>query len=124
MATKGHRFQRGKRDPIAYTCSKKLAPRSCHHVDDLRVGAAAADLDFLLSKKGLGEYLEMKVGKVETPGTKVNVLGRTKVRTHDALLTLPEAKHRDNILTFLDLWHARPSRAAGRKSPARSPTPK
>ena len=59
----------------------------------------------------------MKVGKVETQRTKVNVLGRTKVRTHDVFFTVPEAKHRDNIHTLLDLWHAKPSRVAGRKIP-------
>eukprot|EP00435_Cladocopium_sp_Y103_P041912 s1981_g11.t1 len=59
----------------------------------------------------------MKVGKVEPQGTKVNVLGRTKVRTQDAIFTLPEDKHRDNILTLLDLQHAKPSRIAGRKIP-------
>ena len=106
-ATKGHRFQRGKRDPIAYTCSKIgatiLRPRrrpAC------RSGRRRSR--FSVVQKGLGEYLDMKVGKVETPGTKVNMLGRTKVRTHDALFMLPENKHRDNILTLLDLWHARP----------------
>ena len=59
----------------------------------------------------------MKVGKVETQRTKVNVLGRTKVRTHDGFFTVPEAKHRDNILTLLNLWHAKPSKVAGKKSP-------
>ena len=107
MATKGHRFQRGKRDPIAYTCAKIgatiLPPRrrpAC------RSGRRRSR--FSVVQKGLREYLDMKVGKVETPGTTVNMLGRTKVRTHDALFTLPENKHRDNILTLLDLWHARP----------------
>ena len=106
-----------------YTSSKTGA-LILHHFDDLRVGAAAADLDFLLSTKSFGEYQDMKVGKVEAPGTKINVLGRTKVQTHDAFFTLPEAKHHDNILTLLDLWHAKPSRVAGRKIPAQSPTPK
>lgn len=116
MATKGYQFQRGKRDPTVYTCARTGAT-ILHHVDDLRVGAADADLEFLLSKQGLGEFLDMKVGKVETPGTKVNVLGRTKVRTQDAFFTLPEEKHRENILTLLDLWHAKPSRVAGMKIP-------
>jgi len=116
MATKGYRFRRGKRDPTVYTSSKTGA-MILHRFDDLRIGAAAADLDFLLSTKSLGEYQDMKVGKVEAPGTKVNVLGRTKVQTHDAFFTLPEPKHHDNILTLLDLWHAKPSRVARRKIP-------
>ena len=116
MASKGYQFQRGKCDPTVYTCAKTGAT-ILHHVDDLRVGAADVDLQFLLSKQGLGEFLDMKVGKVEAPGTKVNVLGRTKVRTQDAFFTLPEDKHRDNILTLLDLWHAKPSKFAGKKIP-------
>ena len=116
MQRKGYQFTRGKRDPTVYTCAKTGAT-IVHHVDDLRVTATDVDLEFLLSKHGLGEHLDMKVGKIESPGTKVNVLSRTKVRTQDAFFTLPEDKHRDNILTLLDLWHAKPSRVAGKKIP-------
>ena len=59
----------------------------------------------------------MKNGSIEKPGTKVNVLGRTKLRTQDAFFTLPDSKHRDNVLTLLDLWRAKPSRVAGQKIP-------
>ena len=96
LATKGYQFKRGKRDPTVYTCSKTGAT-ILHHVDDLRVAAANDDLHSIV--EGLQGYLDMKTGKIEAPGTKVNVLGRTKVRTEDAFFTLPEAKHRDNILT-------------------------
>ena len=112
LATKGYQFKRGKRDPTVYTCSKTGAT-ILHHVDDLRVAAANDDLHSIV--EGLQGYLDMKTGKIEAPGTKVNVLGRTKVRTEDAFFTLPEAKHRDNILTLLDLWHAKPSRVAGKR---------
>ena len=62
MASKGYQFQRGKRDPTVYTCAKTGAT-ILHHVDDLRVGAADVDLQFLLSKQGLGEFLDMKAGR-------------------------------------------------------------
>ena len=57
----------------------------------------------------------MKNGSIEKPGTKVNVLGRTKLRTADTFFTLPDSKHRENVLTLLDLWHAKPSRVAGQR---------
>ena len=75
------------------------------------------DLEFLQSNEGLGKYLDMKNGSIEKPGTKVNVLGRTKLRTQDAFFTLPDDKHRENVLTLLDLWHAKPSRVAGQRIP-------
>ena len=107
---------RGKRDPTVYTCSKTDATL-LHHVDDVRMGASDADLNFLQSKDGLGKYLDMKNGDIERPGTKVNVLGRTKPRTADAFFTLPDNKHRDNVLTLLDLWNAKPSKVAGHRIP-------
>ena len=82
MASKGYQFQRGKRDPTVHTRIKtgvtilhQTGVTILHHVDDLRVRTAHVDLEFLLSEQVLGEFLDMKVGKVEAPGTKVNVSG-------------------------------------------------
>ena len=116
LVSHGCHFVRGKRDPTVYTCSKTDATL-LHHVDDVRIGASDADLNFLQSKDGLGKYLDMKNGDIERPGTKVNVLGRTKLRTADAFFTLPDNKHRDNVLTLLDLWNAKPSKVAGHRIP-------
>ena len=116
LISKGYQFVRGTRDPTVYTCANTDATL-LHHVDDTRLGASDSDLEFLQSDEGLGKYLDMKNGSVEKPGTKVNVLGRTKLRTQDAFFTLPDSKHRDNVLTLLDLWRAKPSRVAGRKIP-------
>ena len=52
----------------------------------------------------------MKNGDIERPGTKVNVLA-------DAFFTLPDNKHRDNVLTLLDLWKAKTSKVAGHRIP-------
>eukprot|EP00435_Cladocopium_sp_Y103_P075235 s47_g55.t1 len=114
LARQGYQFQRGKRDPKFSTCPTTRA-KIVHQVDDLRVTAAESHLEFLLSKQGLGKFLDMKMGKILAPGAKVNMLGRTKVRTQHAIFTFPKEKHRDNILTFLDLRHAKPWRIAGRK---------
>ena len=95
-----------------------------HRFDDLRIGAAAADLDFLLSTKSLGEYQDMKVGKVEAPGTKVNVLGRTKVQTHDAffLYLNPNTTTTSSHSSTSGMPSRRESQ--GGKSLAQSPAPK
>ena len=116
LISKGYQFVRGTRDPTVYTCANTDAAL-LHHVDDTRLGASDSDLEFLQSDEGLGKYLDMKNGSIEKPGTKVNVLGRTKLRTQDAFFTLPDSKHRDNVLTLLDLWRAKPSRVAGQKIP-------
>ncbi|CAE7691018.1 unnamed protein product [Symbiodinium sp. CCMP2456] len=115
LVSKGYQFIRGTRDPTVYTCCKTDATL-LHHVDDTRLGASDKDLEFLQSDEGLGKYFDMKNGGIETPGTKVNVLGRTKLRTQDAFFTLPDPKHRENVLTLLDLWHAKPSRVAGERT--------
>ena len=115
LVSKGYQFIRGTRDPTVYTCCKTDATL-LHHVDDTRLGASDKDLEFLQSDEGLGKYLDMKNGGLEIPGTKVNVLGRTKLRTQDAFFTLPDPKHREDVLTLLDLWHAKPSRVAGERT--------
>ena len=114
LVSKGYQFI--TRDPTVYTCCKTDATL-LHHVDDTRLGASDKDLEFLQSDEGLGKYLDMKNGGIETPGTKVNVLGRTRLRTQDAFFTLPDPKHRENVLTLLNLWHAKPSRVAGERTP-------
>ena len=88
LVSKGYQFIRGTRDPTVYTCCKTDATL-LHHVDDTRLGASDKDLEFPQSDEGLGKYLDMKNGGLEIPGTKVNVLGRTKLRTQDAVFHTP-----------------------------------
>ena len=115
MAPKGYQFQRGKCDSIVYTCVK-TGVTIPHHVDDLHVGAAHVDLEFLLSKQVLGEFLDMKVGNVEAPGTKVNVSGKAKLCTQDAFFTMPVDKHRVNIFTPRPLARQTVDSCRGKKS--------
>ena len=56
LVSHGYHFVRGKRDPTVYTCSTTDATL-LHHVDDVRMGASDADLNFLQSKNGLGNTL-------------------------------------------------------------------
>ena len=81
-------------NPTVYTCAKTDSAL-LHHVDDVRLGASDPTCKFLQSKEGVGKFMDMKNGSIEIPGTEVTVLGRTKLRTADAYLTLLDAKHRD-----------------------------
>ena len=53
-----------------------------------------------LMERQLPAHCEVQVGPLEKEGTTVEFLGRTKVRTKDAILTIPDEKHQQAI------WHA------------------
>ncbi|CAE7237800.1 true, partial [Symbiodinium sp. CCMP2592] len=75
-----------------------------HHIDDIRVaGPKAAVLKF--TELDLPQHCEITVGELEEPGTAVEVLGlgRTKVRTEDSILTLPDSKHAENVCEQLGI---------------------
>ncbi|CAE7681372.1 unnamed protein product [Symbiodinium sp. CCMP2592] len=68
---------------------------------DRRSGPKAAVLKF--TDLGLPAHCEITVGELEEPGTAVEVLGRTKVRTEDSILTLPDSKHAENVCEQLGI---------------------
>ena len=39
------------------------------------------------------KHCEVQAGELESEGTAVEYLGRTKVRTKDAIITIPDEKH-------------------------------
>ena len=41
----------------------------------------------------------MQAGELEKEGTAVEYLGRTKVRSEDAILTIPDEKHRQAVIS-------------------------
>ncbi|CAE8609616.1 unnamed protein product, partial [Polarella glacialis] len=63
----------------------------------------------------LAGYLKLKKGALEEVGTKVDVLGKTKLRTEDAVVTLPDEKHTDNIVVLLGLQAAKSSPVPSKK---------
>ncbi|CAE7235700.1 unnamed protein product [Symbiodinium sp. CCMP2592] len=71
LITKGYQFIRGTRDPTMYTCCK--------------TDASDKDLEFLQSDEGLGKYLDMKNGGIETPGERAQ-------RTESNTLPIDEQK--------------------------------
>ena len=48
--------------------------------------------------KELPKCVDLKLGQLEYPGTVVEVLGRRKYRTEDMIATVPDPKHRENII--------------------------
>ncbi|CAE7295435.1 unnamed protein product [Symbiodinium sp. CCMP2592] len=78
--SKDYDFQRGVKDPCVFL-DRRSGLILLHHIDDIRI----------------------TVGELEEPGTAVEVLGRTKVRTEDSILTLPDSKHADNVCEQLGI---------------------
>ena len=74
-----YQFQRGvNKGPCLFRCLKT----GVHHVDGIRAAGPAEVLADLFEK--------------EFPA--VEFLGRTKIRTKDAIVTVPDAKHRKAII--------------------------
>ena len=57
-----------------------------------------ADVLADLFEKEFPKYCEVQAGELEKEGTAVEFLGRTKIRTKDAIVTVPDAKHRKAII--------------------------
>lgn len=79
------RFQRSEKDP-------KSGVILLHHVDDIRAAGPEEALAHLFEKE-LPKHCEVQAGELEKEGTAVEYLGRTKIRTADAILTVPDEKH-------------------------------
>ncbi|CAE8654540.1 unnamed protein product [Polarella glacialis] len=109
----GFRFARGRRDPCVYRCAT-TGTTIVHHVDDFRATGSVKDLTRLFDTE-LAGYLKLKKGAREEVGTKVDVLGKTKLRTEDAVVTLPDEKHADNIVALLGLQAAKSSPVPSKK---------
>ncbi|CAE7772847.1 unnamed protein product [Symbiodinium sp. CCMP2592] len=97
---KDYDFQRGVKDPRVYL-DRRSGLILLHHIDDIRVAGPKAVLKF--TEVDLPTHCEITVGELEEPGTAVEVLGRTKVRTEDSILTLPDSKHAENVCEQLGI---------------------
>ena len=72
-------FQRGVKGPCVFL-DRRSGLMLLHHIDDIRVaGPKAAVLKF--TEVDLPKHCEITAGELEEPGTAVEVLGRTKLRT-------------------------------------------
>ena len=94
-------LQRGVKDPCVFRCLK-TGVILVHHVDDIRA-AGPADVLADLFEKEFPKYCEVQAGELEKEGTAVEFLGRTKIRTKDAIVTVPDAKHRKAIIAAAGL---------------------
>jgi len=91
-----YQFQRGVKDPCVFRCLK-TGVILIHHVDDIRA-VGPADVLADLFEKEFPKYCEVQAGELEKEGTAVEFLGRTKIRTKDAIVTVPDVKHRKAII--------------------------
>ncbi|CAE7837865.1 unnamed protein product [Symbiodinium sp. CCMP2592] len=99
--SKDYDFQRGVKDPCVFL-DRRSGLILLHHIDDIPVaGPKAAVLKF--TEVDLPAHCEITVGELEEPGTAVEVLGKTKVRTEDSILTLPDSKHAENVCEQLGI---------------------
>ena len=94
-------FVRGEKDPTVFRCTK-TGIILIHHVDDIRAAGPEEDLAELLEQE-FPKYCEIQCGDLERVGTAVEVLGRTKIRTNDAILTLADPCHIEAIKKVLEV---------------------
>ena len=77
------------------------------HIDDFRSTGSPDTLINLFGEE-LPKYVDLKLGQLEFPGTMVEVLGRRKYRTEDMIATVPDPKHRANIIRLMGMEGAKP----------------
>ena len=63
-----------------------------HHIDDIRMAGFKEAVNHLVEVE-MPRHCEVQAGELESEGTAVEYLGRTKVRTKDAIITIPDEKH-------------------------------
>ena len=97
------------------------------YIDDFDVCGPAALLDDLLKVQLPRCGCKAKVGELEWPGeassSTSEFLGRKKILVEDAVVTLPNEKHINDILRMLGLEQAKPSPVPGKKLNLKDNTP-
>ena len=84
-------FTRGEKDPCVFRCDKS-GVILIHHIDDIRMAGPKEAVNHLVEVE-MPKHCEVQAGELESEGTAVEYLGRTKVRTKDAIITIPDEKH-------------------------------
>ena len=84
-------FSRGEKDPCVFRCDKS-GIILIHHIDDIRMAGPKEAVNHLVEVE-MPKHCEVQAGELESEGTAVEYLGRPKVRTKDAIITIPDEKH-------------------------------
>ena len=84
-------FVRGEKDPCVFRCAKSRIIL-IHHIDDIRLAGPKEALEHFVDIE-MPKHCEVQAGELESEGTAVEYLGRTKVRTKDAIITIPDERH-------------------------------
>ena len=90
-------FVRGQKDPCVFRCTK-TGIILLHHIDDIRAAGPEEALAQLFEKE-LPRHCEVQAGELEREGTAVEYLGRTKIRTKDAIITVPDDRHYKAVIS-------------------------
>ena len=114
MLPYGYKVVRSKRDATVHQCTV-TGIRLYHNVDYFRATGPLEELWRLFTEDLKKAGLELKVSQLHYPGCKVDSLGKTRVRTEDVFLTIPDPKHARNIISKLGLEGAKSSKVAGNK---------
>ena len=93
----GNLYGRSQKDPCIFRCTK-TGIVLLHHVDDIRAAGPSEALTHLFEQE-LPQHCGVQAGELEKEGTAVEYLGRTKVRSEDAILTIPDEKHRQAVIS-------------------------
>ncbi|CAL1147466.1 unnamed protein product [Cladocopium goreaui] len=93
----GNLYGRSQKDPCIFRCTK-TGIVLLHHVDDIRAAGPSEALTHLFEQE-LPRHCGVQAGELEKEGTAVEYLGRTKVRSEDAILTIPDEKHRQAVIS-------------------------
>ena len=113
-----YEFTRGQIDACVYKC-KKTGTVLLHHIDDFDICGPEEVIQDLLMIQLPRCGCKLKMGELEYPhvGSKTTseFLGRTKISVEEAVITKPNAKHINTILTQLGLENAKPGPVPGKK---------
>ena len=90
-------FVRGQKEPCVFRCAK-TGIILLHHIDDIRAAGPEKALAQLFEKE-LPRPCEVQAGELEREGTAVEYLGRTKIRTKDAIITVPDERHYKAVIS-------------------------
>ena len=93
---KRYSFTRGEKDPCVFR-RQKSGIILIHHIDDIRLAGPKAAVNHFVDKE-MPKHCEIQAGQLESEGTAVEYLGRTKIRTKDAIITMPDEKHTQAVI--------------------------
>ncbi|CAL1127989.1 unnamed protein product [Cladocopium goreaui] len=101
-------FSRGEKDPCVFRRDKS-GIILIHHINDICMAGPKEAVNHLVEVE-MPKHCEVQAGELESEGTAVEYLGRTKVRTKDAIITIPDEKHIKAVIAAAGISSEVPSK--------------